>query len=108
MYAAAGKYNSSVTLYRRAYDRVKMDELAVLFADGKEEAVALRNISPKGMGVELNRPLLPQEKYKILFRSAILREFTRKEVRVAWCKESQDRMWGVGLELGPDDVMEFK
>ena len=97
-----------ITLYRRAYDRVKMDELAVLITDGRQETVGLRNISPKGIGIEANCPLREQERYKISFRSALFRDSVVKEARLAWCKESQNKIWQAGLELGPTDIMEFK
>lgn len=91
--------------YRRASNRFRVDASATLVCDNKqEEPVIVKNISARGGGIVGNCPLKKDAKVGIVIQHFLLGNPVRKEARVAWCRQINDRLWEGGLDFGIDTI----
>lgn len=102
-------YESSLYRSRRAYERYKLDDSAILILNKKlEKSSILRDLSVRGVGFVCDFPIKNNEKIEIIIKSSLFRSSMRKEANVVWCNKIGDNLYRAGLDFGLDNKIDFR
>lgn len=94
---------------RRAYERYKMDDSAILILNKKlEKSSILRDLSVRGAGFVCDCLLKSNDKIEIIIKSSLFESSMRKEAKVVWCSKISDNLYRAGLDFGIDNTIDFK
>ncbi len=96
-------------MYRRSYERFKVDASATLIVNKNLEIPSiLTDLSVRGAGAVSSDPLKVDEKIKVIIRAPFFFEHPLyKEARVVWCKKLDGNLCQAGLDFGGDNLIDF-